>query len=172
MKLLIIITTLSLLSCAGSYPNLDVVPKVDLQRYQGTWYEIARLPNSFEEGLKCITATYALLPDGDIKVTNRGISIKDNSVDVANGKAWIPNPAEPGKLKVRFFWPFAGDYWIITLDENYNYVLIGTPSRKYCWILARDKSIGDDLYSSLTRIASEKGFDTTAFIKVRHDCDQ
>ncbi len=99
--------------------------KVDIEKYTGQWYEIARLPNSFERGLKCTTATYTLKKNGKIKVLNKGYSIEETGkVSTAKGSAWIPDPDYPGRLKVSFFWPFAGNYYIISLDEKYENVLV------------------------------------------------
>ena len=150
----------------------SVVKDVDLRRYQGTWYEIARLPNMFERKLKCITATYTLRQDGRISVLNRGNYItdpvKESSVD---GSAWIPDPENPGKLKVRFFWPFSGDYWILYLDKDYKYALVGDPKFKFLWILSRDKFMDEETYRMLLNIATEKGYDVSSVIRVKHDCN-
>ena len=148
------------------------VREVDLKRYQGTWYEIARLPNRFERKLKCITATYTLREDGRIKVLNRGNYItdpgKESSVD---GSAWIPVASEPGKLKVQFFWPFSSDYWILYLDKDYKNVLVGDPKFKFLWILSREKFMDEETYRMLINIAYEKGYDVSSVIRVKHDCN-
>ena len=110
---------LGLISCKASM-ELQTVEKVDIDSYLGTWYEIARLPNSFEKGLECVTATYSLKENGKIEVLNKGYSAeKKKGFDTAKGTAWIPDPDYPGRLKVTFFWPFSGDYYIISLDEAY-----------------------------------------------------
>lgn len=148
------------------------VAEVDLTLYMGTWFEIARLPNSFERGLKCTTATYEFRDDGKVTVTNRGVNIEDpTKIDEAKGVAWRPDPSEPGKLKVRFFWPFSGDYWIIDLDPEYRYVLVGSPNHKYMWILARTRFISDEVYLGLLNKAQLNGFDLTNLIKVSQYCD-
>ena len=117
---------------------LETVQNVDLNRYAGKWYEIARLPNRFEKGLVCVTAEYVMRDDGKIKVINKGHKEENiQETDIATGKAWQPDPKEPGRLKVQFFWPFSGKYYIFHLDEeNYQYVMVGDPSRKYFWILS------------------------------------
>lgn len=124
------ITTLTLImllfACASQKTPLDVVPELELQKYLGTWYEIARLPNSFEKGLECVTANYSLLKRGKIKVVNKGYLIENHSkYKRAEGKAYIPDENNPAKLRVTFFWPFYGDYWVIALDEQYRYALVG-----------------------------------------------
>jgi len=152
--------------------NLTVVPTVDLQMYAGTWYEIARLPFSFESKLKCITATYSIRKDGNIDVLNKGHLISDpGKIKSSNGKAFIPDKNVPAKLKVQFFWPFKGDYWIMELDKNYKYVLIGEPSYKYLWILAREKKLDQSVMDKLFRKATDSGYDLTNLILTEQNCD-
>ena len=161
------------LSCnnSGREHKLDVVNSVNLEKYAGTWYEIARLPNSFERGLKCVTATYTIQDNGKIEVLNKGHLINNpDKVEKAKGTAWIPDPDTPGKLKVRFFWPFAGDYWILDLDEQYQYALVGSPDLKYLWILSRQKRISESLYNQLLAKAEKMGFKTKNIVKVPQDC--
>ena len=151
---------------------LEVVDYVDLQKYEGTWYEIARLPNRFERGLKCVTATYELMEDGKIKVINRGHKIAEpGQVDRTTGVARVVDQDEPGKLKVTFFWPFSGKYWIIDLAEDYSYALVGSPSRKYLWILSRSPQMDKKTYRYLLSLARSKGFDTSDMIRTLQDCD-
>jgi lipocalin len=153
--------------------KLTTVPGVDIRKYAGKWYEIARLPNSFEEGLICVTAEYTLRDDGKITVVNSGRN-EDDYTNVSNikGKAWVPDPDEPGRLKVQFFWPFAAPYYIFHLDqENYQYALVGTPSRKYLWILSRTKEMEGNLYRELVEIARQNDFATSQLLKVKQDCD-
>lgn len=171
-NLLILLILMNLLSCKTNR-DLSTVGEVNLEKYAGQWYEIARLPNKFEKGLKCITATYSLKKNGKIEVLNKGFSIeKMGESDAAKGTAWIPDPNYPGRLKVSFFWPFAGDYYIISLDEEYQYVLVGDPSRKYLWILSRTKKLDDTIYSKLIDIGRQNGFKVEDIIKVDHDCEQ
>ncbi len=159
------------LLCCRSTRDLPTVNKVDLQKYTGTWYEIARFPHGFEEGLKCVTATYSLKDNGKIKVENRGRPLENPSeVKKATGTARIPDKSEPGKLKVVFFWPFGGDYYILELDDDYQHVLVGSPSRKYLWILARDPQLDESTYRRLVDKAQNLGFDTTRLMKVEQDC--
>jgi len=142
-------------------------------KYSGKWYEIARLPNSFEKGLVCCTAEYGLRDDGKISVLNTGRK-EDNSAKVKTikGKAWIPDKNEPGRLKVQFFWPFAGKYYIFHLDtENYRYALVGDPSRKYLWLLARTPGVDEPLYRKLMDIARKNDFAVEKVIRVRQDCE-
>jgi lipocalin len=161
-----------IISSANSQKAPSVVSSVDITRYSGTWYEIARLPNPFERKLKCITATYSLRNDGRITVLNRGHKITDpQKVSSITGVAWLPDKNITAKLKVQFFWPFSGNYWIMHLDNDYNYALIGDPSLKYLWILCRDKSIDETTYNMLLQKAKDNGYDITPVIRVEHDCN-
>ena len=144
----------------GEVP-LESVPKVDLGRYTGRWFEIARYPNRFER--KCgsnATATYALRPDGKISVVNTCMT-REGKLTQANGWAKVVDQKTGSKLKVTFFWPFFGDYWIIDLSPNYEYAVIGEPSRKYLWILSRTAKMDDKLYAEITGRLAAKGYDAT-----------
>lgn len=152
--------------------DLHTVEKVDIAKYTGVWYEIARLPNRFEKGLECVTATYSLKKNGKIKVLNKGYSIKNKGeFKTAEGTAWIPDPEYPGRLKVRFFWPFSGDYYIIALDQDYKYALVGDPSRKYLWVLSRTRDMDGTVYKELLNIATDNGFDVENIIEINQDCN-
>lgn len=137
----------------------------------GKWYEIARLPNRFEQGLKCVTATYELRDDGKVNVFNRGIDEQNpERVDEAKGKARMPDPTFPGRLKVSFFWPFSGDYFIIDLDDDYTLSLVGDPGRKYLWILARSPEPEQDSIDELVKKAASLGFPVELLHYPPHDC--
>lgn len=171
-KISLILIIIMSFSTVHGQKNLTVVPAVDLQMYTGTWYEIARLPFSFESKLKCNTATYSLRADGRINVLNKGHLISNPSkIKTAKGKAFIPDKNVPAKLKVQFFWPFMGDYWIMELDKDYKYVLIGGPSLKYLWILARDKKLDKTILDQLLKKASDAGYDLTDLIMTEQDCN-
>jgi apolipoprotein D and lipocalin family protein len=170
-KLLIFLIMAAFLSCKSTQ-ELSIVDQVDIQKYLGTWYEIARLPNSFEKGLECVTATYTLKDNGKIEVLNKGRSIeKENVSKSAKGTAWVPDAEYPGRLKVTFFWPFSGNYYIMALDENYQYALVGDPSRKYLWVLSRSKTLDDGIYSALMDHANKDGFAIDQVIRVNQDCN-
>ncbi len=145
------------------YGTLEVVPHVELNKYLGKWYEIARLPARFEEGCSDITAIYSLSKDGTISVLNE--CKKNGKVKRAKGKAKVVDKNTGAKLKVTFFWPFYGDYWIINLGNDYDYAVVGTPNRKYLWILSRTPQMDDKLFSQLTELAKSKSFDVTNLIK-------
>lgn len=152
--------------------ELKTVQNVDLKRYSGKWFEIARYPNKFQE--KCVgntTATYTIKENNKIEVLNECLE-KDGKVDSAKGKAKIADEATNAKLEVRFAPAFLsflpqvwGDYWIIDLDENYNYAAIGDPKREYFWILSRKPEMNDATYQSILRRAEEKGFNPAKVYK-------
>lgn len=171
-KVILIFTAIMILSTARSQEKLKVVADVNLKRYSGIWYEIARLPNPFERKLKCITATYTLRDDGRITVINKGHYITEPAkVNSVTGVAWVPDKSAPAKLKVQFFWPFSGNYWILLLDKDYKYVLVGDPSYKYLWILCREKKMDELTYNMLMNKATENGFDIKPIIRVDQDCN-
>jgi apolipoprotein D and lipocalin family protein len=147
--------------------DLTTVKQLDLERYMGTWYEIARFDHSFERGMTHVTATYELRPDGKISVTNAGI--KDGKQKSANGRAKQPDPSEPGKLRVAFFLFFYADYFILELDDDYQWALIGSSSDKYLWILSRNPVMAKDTLEYVLGKAKERGYDTSRLIWVEHD---
>lgn len=170
-RFILVIMLLSIFSCQ-SEEELPTVKELDLKQYAGTWYEIARLPNSFEKGLDCVSATYSLREDGKVGVMNRGRKTDDTSVwkDI-EGTARIPNKEEPGRLKVTFFWPFAGDYYIINVASDYSFALVGSPDRKFLWILGRERILAESTSESLLEQAKKLGFDTSKVIRVKQDCE-
>ncbi|MFN8370308.1 MAG: lipocalin family protein [Bacteriovoracaceae bacterium] len=174
-KLLVVFYLLVVSSfCAyATKSDLETVPYVDLERYLGTWYEIARFDQSFQKGCTGTKALYEKKANGEIKVTN---SCYRNSLNgkytEATARAWVVDTNSNAKLKVQFFLNFmrlpifAGNYWIIELDEvNYTYAVVGDPSRKYLWILNRTKVMPEETYEYLLQKISDKGFDTSKLIK-------
>lgn len=172
MKRAFILTILLFLTCIGMQSSnkidLTTVKQVDLNRYMGTWYEIARFDHSFERGLVGVTATYTLLPGNKIQVINKGYkNTLSGKESVAKGKAKVPDPNEPGKLKVSFFLWFYADYYILELDEeNYSYALIGSSSDKYLWILSRTPILPENTLNRLLEKARKRGYDTDNLIFV------
>ncbi len=144
-------------------PPLAVVSHVELSRYTGTWYEIARYPNSFQKDCIHSSAVYKLKADGSVSVLNS--CQKKGVMKTSEGKARVVDPITNAKLKVSFFWPFSGDYWIIDLGEDYDYAVVSEPRRKYLWILARDPQMDDRLYAEILQRLQEKGFDIRILIK-------
>jgi len=153
------------LASAGEAP-LEVVPSVDLNRYSGKWYEIARLPNRFQRDCSgTVTATYTLLPDGKIQVLNQCASTGGKNKS-ARGTARLVGGKEPNtKLKVSFFWPFSGDYWIIDLDPDYRWAVVGEPRRRYLWVLSREPQMDEETYRGIVERAAAKGFDVSQLIR-------
>ncbi len=143
---------------ASSAPPLPTVSSVDLARYMGTWYEIARFEQFFQEGCVGSTATYSMRSDGDVKVVNSCTNEADGKKREAVGRAWVVDASTNAKLKVSFFWPFRGDYWIIDLGREYEYVAIGSPNRKYLWILARQRVLDEAVYAGVRERVARMGF--------------
>jgi apolipoprotein D and lipocalin family protein len=145
--------------------ELTVVPSVDLARYAGKWYEIARLPNRFQrECASDITATYTLRPDGKIAVLNE-CRTAGGRAKAAKGTARVASGKGPNtKLKVSFFWPFSGNYWIIDLDPDYRWAVVGEPDRKYLWILSREPHMHDAVFRGILDRVKSQGYDLAALI--------
>jgi lipocalin len=145
--------------------NTTTIKELDLQRYLGTWYEIARFDHRFERGLVGVTATYSMREDGKIRVLNQGYKNSlDGKLSIAEGKAKLTN--EPGKLKVSFFWIFYADYLVMELDENYQWALIGSTSDKYLWILSRTPKLDESTKNLILEKARNRGYDTSKLIWV------
>lgn len=148
-----ILSTLLLLSCTStgsSFPELETVPNVVLERYLGTWFEIASYPQRFQKDCVYTKANYSLRSDGDIKVLNQcNDKVPTGKMRIAEGKAWIVDKNTQAKLKVQFFWPFSGDYWIIELGKNYEYAVVGHPDRDYLWILSRTPQMEENVYQGI-----------------------
>jgi apolipoprotein D and lipocalin family protein len=141
---------------AAAEKPLETVPSVDLKRYAGTWYEIGSIPKFFQKGCSRTTATYRPRPDGDLDVQN--VCNKHGELSSVKGKAWAVDKTN-AKLKVRFFWFITGDYWIIALDPEYRYAMVGTPDRDSLWILSRTPLLDEAVYKGLLNQAKAQGFD-------------
>jgi len=141
------------------------VGQVDLARYAGVWFEAARFPTSFQDSARilceAVSATYTLRPDGRMDVVNRCSNALDGGAErVARGVARSAS-AGNDRLRVSFFWPFFGDYWVIGLDADYRWAVVGTPGRDFLWILSRDARMAEADYAAALAIARREGFDTT-----------
>jgi apolipoprotein D and lipocalin family protein len=159
------------LACEKTMPTDDhTVTSVDLKRYVGKWYEIASLPAPFQEGCFCTTAEYSLEKD-HVKVVNRcRRGSPQGEVDEALGKAWPVEGSNNSRLKVSFFWPFKGDYWIIGLDQDYQWAMVGHPQKKYLWILSRSPNMPMELYQSLVSKAKSMGYDVARLKLMNQAC--
>lgn len=161
---------LGLHACSTAIPpGLTAVTPFDVNRYQGTWYEIARLDHSFERGLSDVTAHYHVQPDGTVAVVNRGYDAKRAQWREAKGHASFLADANRGSLKVSFFGPFYGGYHVVALEPlNYRWAMVVGPSLDYFWILARDKQLPAHIQAQLLEQAQRLGVDTGKIIRVEH----
>lgn len=153
---LLIVAGLLIAGCATTttdrlgLPPLETVDEVELTRYVGGWYEIASYPQFFQRRCTGTTATYRIREDGLIDVENRCYrdSLDGREIE-ANGRARVPDPAESAKLEVSFFGPFWGDYWVIDLGDDYEYAVVGSPSRDFLWILSRTPTMEQSVYEGI-----------------------
>jgi apolipoprotein D and lipocalin family protein len=172
---LLLILFTSTASFSAGFPTLNTVDYVELDRYLGKWYEIARFEQKFQKGCTAVTAEYSMRKDGDIKVLNScRLSSPDGKLKKSVGRAWVTNKKTNAKLKVQFFLsrfriPFlSGNYWILDLDDDYQYAIVGDKSRKYLWILSRTKDMDVGLYTDLVNKAKDMHFNTDKLIKTAH----
>ncbi|MEW8056965.1 MAG: lipocalin family protein [Candidatus Thiodiazotropha sp.] len=160
---------LVLASCTQLPRGIQPISGFEIDRYLGTWYEIARLDHRFEKGLNNVTANYALRKDGGIDVINRGYSTKDKQWKEAQGKAFFVGDKQKGHLQVSFFGPFYSSYVIFELDrEDYQYAFVSGYNRDYLWLLARKPNIGKKIIKRFLDHAKLFGFDTDEIIFVDH----
>ena len=155
--------------CTGIPDGVRAVTGFELERYLGTWYEVARLDHSFERGMSNVTATYSMRDDGGVSVINRGYKVAKGEWDDATGKAYFVGDGDTGQLKVSFFGPFYGGYNILELDkDDYQYALISGPDRGYLWILARSPNLSQEVLSALVNKARDMNFPVDELIYVDH----
>ncbi|BBH13297.1 lipocalin family protein [Chromobacterium haemolyticum] len=167
---LLAITLLPLTGC-NTLPPPDVTPVqgFQLERYQGRWYEIARLDHRFERGLQAVSADYSRNTDGSIRVVNRGFDTAAASWREAVGKAWFNGPADVASLKVSFFGPFYGGYHVAELDPDYRWAVVVGPDKNYLWLLSRDKQPAPDAKTALLAVAAKLGIPAEKLIWVSQD---
>jgi apolipoprotein D and lipocalin family protein len=152
---------------SSTRPPLRTVDRVDLGRYLGTWYEIARYPNRFQRACQSdTTAVYTLRKDGKVQVVN-SCRQRDGSIKQARGTAKVADKTTNAKLRVTFFWPFYGDYWIVGLDPDYRYAIVGEPKRRYVWILSRTPEMDTSTYEQVLGQIRAAGYDPGKLIKTR-----
>lgn len=166
---LFFVLSISISSCTGQNDRVDktVVKDFDLEKYLGTWYEIVRYDHRFERGLTGVTATYSLETDGTIKVVNAGYKDSlEGERSEAIGKAKIPDPDIPSKLKVSFFWIFYADYFVLELDPEYQWAVVGSKSDSYLWILSRTPQMDQAIYMELLSRLTKRGYDIQKLIQV------
>lgn len=169
MKTILILVLMSLSAAyMGRVEALETVPFVDVTKYLGTWYEIAKYPNKFQKDCGATRATYGLTKHGNLSVLNECEDLtKGGKIKVAKGVAFIADKNSNSKLKVGFapifkhLGLFTGDYWILKLDENYQHVLVGNPSFEYLWVLSRTIELPEETLFDLISYAEEIGFDSS-----------
>lgn len=163
--LLLLMTPGELASPESNSKPLRTVGNVNLNRYRGTWYEIARYPNRFQRDCASdTTAEYTLRKDGKVQVVN-SCRQKDGKTKTARGTAKVADKKSNAKLRVTFFWPFYGDYWVIGLSPDYRYAIVGEPKRKYLWILSRTPEMDEVTYQAIIEQIREAGYDPDKLIK-------
>lgn len=168
LKIVLLACLLSLGACSTAPPEgITAVTPFDVNRYQGKWYEIARLDHSFERGLSDVSATYHQQPDGSLEVINRGHDSKRNEWRQAVGRALFTGDPQRASLKVSFFGPFYGGYHVVALDQqHYRWAMVIGPNRDYLWILAREKQLPAEIRAQLLIQAKKMGIDTEKLIWV------
>ena len=146
--------------------TLQTVTYVDLNKYSGKWYEIASYPQRFQKGCHCTTAEYTFSAKGYVIVENRcNRDSVNGKLSYIKGKAFVENNSGNAKLKVQFFWPFKGKYWIIDLASDYSYAVVSHPNKKYLWILSRTSKMDDTVYQKIISRLKSKGFDLSKIKK-------
>lgn len=153
----------------GPPPGVTAVTPFDVKRYEGRWYELARLDHAFERGLTDVSATYTLQSDGSVRVVNRGYAPATGQWREAVGRAQFTGAPTTGSLKVSFFGPFYGGYHVAALDPGYRWALVVGPDTRYAWILARDKQMDAAQRDAIVARAQALGVDTSALIWVTHE---
>ena len=163
--LLTLMVAEGLASAESTTRPLRTVDGVDLKRYSGTWYEIARYPNRFQRDCHSDTkAEYTVRKDGKVQVVN-SCRQKDGKTKTARGTAKVADKRTNAKLRVTFFWPFYGDYWVIGLSPDYRYTIVGEPKRKYLWILSRTPEMDEATYEGVLGQIREAGYNPEKLIK-------
>jgi apolipoprotein D and lipocalin family protein len=147
----------------GPQPAHDVVPSVNIAKYMGTWHEIARYPNRFQKKCAKTWVRYSLRDDGDVKVENFCTTVDGNESSIT-GKAWSVDPRTNARLKVQFFWPFRGNYWVIQLDDDYRYAVVGNPKKNLLWILSREPQLEETVLNGILRKLVQQGYDPERLI--------
>lgn len=157
---------LLLAGCSYTPDGVRPVENFQLERYLGTWYEIARLDHSFERGLSRISADYSKRNDGGFDVINRGYDNKKKRWKEAKGRAYFVDEPNVARLKVTFFWPFYGGYNVLEIDPEYRYALVAGPNRSYLWVLSRTRQLEQQVLIDLIAKAEHLGFATDELIRV------
>jgi apolipoprotein D and lipocalin family protein len=171
-RIVILCYALFIVSCTGIPDGVKPIDNFNLEKYQGTWYEIARLDHSFERDLENVSAQYRIKTDGNVEVINQGFLPKDKIWKKAIGNAKFVQSSDKGYLKVSFFGPFYGSYIIFELDEHYQHAFVSGPDLSYLWLLSRTKTIEPELMNHFIEKAKTLGFDTENLILVNQDSNR
>lgn len=174
-RLLILLALTFTVGANANYSKLKTVDHVDIERYMGKWYEIARFDQKFQKNCTAVTADYSLRKNGTVKVVNKCRLFSPTGKQKKSiGRAWVKDKSTNAKLKVQFFLKWlrlgflAGNYWIIELDEDYQYAMIGDPSREYLWILSRTAEMDEATYLELVSKAERMEFNVENLLKTVH----
>ena len=169
---LIFLTIMAIASCSTTGDIPKTVSKVDIQKYAGKWYEIAKFPNSFQKNCFCSTAEYSLTGKDYIKVFNAcRKGALNGKVSSITGKAFPVAGSNNTKLRVQFFWPFRADYWIVGLADDYSWAAVSGPSRKYLWILSRTPQMEEATYQQILAMLQGNGFDLSFLVQTDQKCE-
>jgi lipocalin len=141
----------------------NTVPNFNLQRYLGKWYQIATIPSWFQKNLVNVTATYSLKQDGNINVINKGFGKNTGFISSIKGIARVPDVNMPASLKVKFFFSEA-DYFVLEVEENYQWAMVGGSDKNSLWILSRKKYLSETIYQGLSQIALDRGYNISKLI--------
>lgn len=167
--LLFLFLSFFVVSCEQNNKNLkplEVVNNLDVKRYMGKWYEIASIPMKEQQDCVGTTATYTLKDNGEVKVFNEcRQKTLDGKIINIEASAKVEDKNVPAKIKVFFFWIFGGDYWVIDLDKDYNYAVVGNPSRNYAWVLSRTPTMSDKIYNEILEKLKTKDYDISRLKK-------
>ena len=156
---ILLLSLMMLSSCSSQNSTLQTVPFVDLQKYAGKWFEIASYPQRFQKGCEFTTAEYTWSEKGFVMVENR--CNRNGKISYIKGKAKVVANSGNAKLKVSFFWPFSGNYWVIDLADDYSYAVVSDPSMEYLWILSRTNVMTSEKLDPILSKLKAKGFDLT-----------
>lgn len=148
------------------YPS-HTVDSVDLQRLEGKWYEIAAFPNWFEKNCRCTTSEYSYVGD---RLEVRNTCRKDGKFASMSAKAYPVPDTGNAQLKLQYLWPMKHDYWVVARDEDYQYMVVGHPSKKYLWLMTRQPRIDDAIYDSMVRMARARGYEVENLEKTNQSC--
>jgi apolipoprotein D and lipocalin family protein len=169
LALALVLLSVSVWFLSRANEPLETVKSVDMNKYSGRWYEIASYPQRFQKGCHCTTATYTPRDKGYVVVENRCNKDSINGPEsYIKGKAFVDKNSGNAKLKVQFFWPFRGKYWIIDLADDYSYAVVGHPNRKYLWILSRTPQPDKHILSGILDRMEKKGFDRSKLSYTLH----